>query len=50
MALKHTITGLDHVQLAMPKGQEDIARHFYGNVLGLSEVPKPEPLAARGGC
>lgn len=40
---------LDHVQVAMPRGQEAAARDFYGRVLGLVEIPKPEPLASRGG-
>ena len=40
---------LDHVQLAMPAGGEDAARRFYGDVLGLIEVAKPEPLRASGG-
>ena len=44
------LAGLDHVQLAIPAGGEDEARRFYGTVLGLREVPKPGPLAARGGC
>ncbi len=44
------IIALDHVQLAMPPGEEARARHFYGELLGLAEVAKPEPLAARGGC
>lgn len=44
------ITGLDHVQLAMPRGQEDAARAFYAGLLGMTEVPKPPLLAARGGC
>lgn len=44
------ITGIDHVQLAMPRGQEDEARSFYGGLLGMSELPKPPVLAARGGC
>ena len=26
------------------------ARAFYGGLLGLDELPKPPPLAARGGC
>ena len=43
------IVGIDHVQLAMPAGQEDRARTFYGDLLGLSEVPKPPALAKRGG-
>ena len=44
------VTAIDHVQLAMPKGQEDAAESFYGGLLGFTRVPKPEPLAARGGC
>lgn len=44
------ITGLDHVQLAMPPGGEERARAFYAGVLGMREIPKPEPFAARGGC
>ena len=43
------IYGLDHVQLAMPAGEEAAARAFYGEVLGLTEVPKPANLAKRGG-
>jgi catechol 2,3-dioxygenase-like lactoylglutathione lyase family enzyme len=45
-----TITGIDHVQLAAPAGCEPEARAFYRELLGLEELPKPEPLAARGGC
>jgi catechol 2,3-dioxygenase-like lactoylglutathione lyase family enzyme len=44
------ITGVDHVQLAMPVGAEDVARGFYVGVLGLVECVKPPVLAARGGC
>ena len=44
------ITGLDHVQLAMPRGREDAARSFYSGLLGMTELPKPPVLAARGGC
>ena len=44
------ITGLDHVQLAMPRGQEELARSFYAGLLGMTELPKPPVLAARGGC
>jgi hypothetical protein len=44
------IVGLDHVQIAMPIGGEDAARRFYVDLLRLTEVPKPGPLAARGGC
>jgi catechol 2,3-dioxygenase-like lactoylglutathione lyase family enzyme len=45
-----SLTGIDHVLLSMPLGGEDRARAFYGNLLGLREVPKPSPLDARGGC
>ena len=44
------IRALDHVQLAMPAGEEARARAFYGAALGIPEVPKPPHLAARGGC
>jgi catechol 2,3-dioxygenase-like lactoylglutathione lyase family enzyme len=43
------IVGLDHVQVAAPPGCERDARRFYGGVLGLPEVAKPDALAARGG-
>lgn len=39
-----------HVQLAMPAGGEDEARGFFVGVLGMTEVPKPPVLAARGGA
>ncbi len=41
--------GLHHVQLALPAGEEDAARRFYVELLGLTEVAKPPVLAARGG-
>jgi catechol 2,3-dioxygenase-like lactoylglutathione lyase family enzyme len=44
------VIGIDHVQVAAPAGCETEARAFYGDVLGLEELPKPEALAARGGC
>ncbi len=44
------VRSIDHVQLAMPAGGEDLARRFYGELLGLPEVAKPEHLAKRGGC
>lgn len=43
------IYAIDHVQLAMPAGEEARARAFFGDVLGMTEVPKPALLAARGG-
>jgi 4-hydroxyphenylpyruvate dioxygenase-like putative hemolysin len=32
---------IDHVQLAMPAGEEQTARGFYCDLLGMAEVPKP---------
>jgi catechol 2,3-dioxygenase-like lactoylglutathione lyase family enzyme len=43
------ITGIDHVQVAAPRGCEAEARSFYGGLLGLEEIAKPPLLAARGG-
>jgi catechol 2,3-dioxygenase-like lactoylglutathione lyase family enzyme len=43
------LRGIDHVQVAGPPGCEPAARAFYGDLLGLREVAKPPPLAARGG-
>jgi hypothetical protein len=40
---------IDHVQLAAPPGCEGEGRRFFGELLGLPELPKPQPLAARGG-
>ncbi len=42
-------TRLHHMQLSMPRGGEQSAREFYGDVLGMTEVDKPPALAARGG-
>ena len=42
------IVGLDHGQLAAPPGGELQARSFCGE-LGLTELPKPPALEARGG-
>ena len=44
------IIGVDHVQLAMPAGQEEQARRFYRDVLGVPERQKPEDMVKRGGC
>ena len=42
--------GLHHVQLAIPPGGEELARRYYGEILGMTELEKPPVLAARGGC
>jgi catechol 2,3-dioxygenase-like lactoylglutathione lyase family enzyme len=43
------IVGLDHGQVVAPEGCEAGARAFYGELLGLAELPKPAVLAVRGG-
>jgi catechol 2,3-dioxygenase-like lactoylglutathione lyase family enzyme len=43
-------TEIDHVQLAMPPGEEEAARGFYSYLLGMREISKPAELATRGGC
>jgi catechol 2,3-dioxygenase-like lactoylglutathione lyase family enzyme len=43
------LRGIDHVQVAGPPGCEAEARAFYGDLLGLRELPKPPALAVRGG-
>ncbi|MFF0437235.1 glyoxalase [Streptomyces sp. NPDC004327] len=44
------LVAVDHVQLAAPVGSEPLLRSYYGGVLGMTEIPKPPVLAARGGC
>lgn len=41
---------IDHVQIAAPPACEREARAFFGELLGLTEIDKPEPLRSRGGC
>ena len=43
------IVGINHVQIEAPQGCEGAARAFYGGVLGLEEIEKPENLRQRGG-
>ncbi|SOD86013.1 VOC family protein [Streptomyces sp. Ag109_G2-15] len=44
------LAAVDHVQLAAPPRSEDTLRAYYVDVLGMTEIPKPPVLAARGGC
>jgi catechol 2,3-dioxygenase-like lactoylglutathione lyase family enzyme len=44
------IVGIDHVQVAIPRGGEDTARLYFRDLLGMTEVPKPAALRGRGGC
>jgi catechol 2,3-dioxygenase-like lactoylglutathione lyase family enzyme len=43
------VVGLDHLELAIPRGEEALARLFYEGVLGLQEVRKPAWVSRQGG-
>ena len=45
------VTGIDHVQVAAPRtaDAEELARAFYGGLLGLREIEKPDLLKSKGG-
>jgi catechol 2,3-dioxygenase-like lactoylglutathione lyase family enzyme len=43
------VIGFDHVQLSAPRGREADARAFYGELLGMEELPKPAAIRGRGG-
>lgn len=49
MVMKIQFKRLDHVQVCVPPGAEDEARKFYGQLLGLRELEKPEALKPNGG-
>jgi catechol 2,3-dioxygenase-like lactoylglutathione lyase family enzyme len=44
--LMPSVKRLQHTSVPMPPGGDDDARAFYGNLLGMREIPKPEGLAA----
>ena len=44
------VTGIDHVQIAVPRALEAESLAFYREVFGFSELPKPEELRGRGGA
>jgi Glyoxalase/Bleomycin resistance protein/Dioxygenase superfamily len=50
MDAEKLILKLDHIQLAMPGGQESLAEPFYCKVLGFARVPKPAHLEQRRSC
>jgi catechol 2,3-dioxygenase-like lactoylglutathione lyase family enzyme len=41
---------MHHVNVTVPKSLEGAAKYFYGVVMGLAELSKPEPSRARGGA
>ena len=50
VAPRTRVCAIEHVQLAMPAGEEASARVFYAGLLGLEEIAKPPELAGRGGA
>jgi catechol 2,3-dioxygenase-like lactoylglutathione lyase family enzyme len=47
--MKLIIRRLNHIQICIPRGAEPQAREFYGSLLGLEEIEKPEALRESGG-
>ncbi|ANU22288.1 VOC family protein [Planococcus donghaensis] len=45
-----SILHIDHVQVAAPAGQEEVASAFYADVLGMNPIEKPEALKGKGGA
>ena len=43
------ISNLHHAQITISTGEENSAREFYCDFLGLEEIEKPESLKNRGG-
>jgi len=41
---------IHHVNVTVPGSLEVAAKHFYGVIMGLKEVPKPESSRGRGGA
>ena len=42
--MKINATRLNHITVAVPAGEHDKVREFYGEVLGLEEIPRPAAL------
>ena len=49
LPMRITFNRIDHVQVCIPPGEEGRAREFYGGLLGLEEIEKPEVLRPNGG-
>ena len=41
---------LAHLNVTVAPALEDAAKHFYGTVVGMKEIPKPESTRGRGGA
>jgi catechol 2,3-dioxygenase-like lactoylglutathione lyase family enzyme len=48
MALK--VIEINHIQMTVPSDAEEASKTFYGSVLGLEQIPKPDALKSRGGA
>lgn len=44
------IVEINHVNITVPGSAEEATKHFYKNILGLEEVPKPDASKKRGGA
>jgi catechol 2,3-dioxygenase-like lactoylglutathione lyase family enzyme len=49
MIMKIEFKRINHIQLCIPKGEEEKARGFYCGILGLKEIEKPAALRKNGG-
>tara|TARA_B100000795_G_scaffold235035_1_gene194494 strand:+ start:106 stop:471 length:366 start_codon:yes stop_codon:yes gene_type:complete len=47
--MKINFKKIDHVQICIPKGEEERGREFYCDILGLEEIIKPDSLKKNGG-
>jgi catechol 2,3-dioxygenase-like lactoylglutathione lyase family enzyme len=41
---------IHHIQIFVPREVEQETKHFYGTLLGLQEIPKPEAFRKNGGA
>jgi catechol 2,3-dioxygenase-like lactoylglutathione lyase family enzyme len=48
--MKVWLNGIDHIQVTSPPEAENAMLFFYSQVLGLTEITKPETLQANGGA
>ena len=44
--MKVNVKRINHVTIAVPAGEHDKVRAFYGGLLGLEEIPRPAALNA----
>ena len=44
------IIEINHAQITVPRAAEEASKHFYKEILGLEQIPKPGYSPARGGA